>query len=57
MVEWWDNEYRTRSKREVEGIAAILWEVWRNRNSQVWNNKFQPPLRVVYSAMIMVHRW
>lgn len=48
---------RTKPKSEVEGIAVILWEIWRNRNSQVWANKFQPPHHVVSWVRFGLHLW
>lgn len=45
---------RNFSSIEVERVMAIVWGIWRYRNSVVWDGKFFTPTRVVHEANIFL---
>ena len=57
LEEWWVRLGQLKNKEEMEGVAVILWELWKNRNDYVWKgNSCSAPV-IVSTALSSLARW
>ncbi|CAN1178939.1 hypothetical protein LINPERHAP2_LOCUS33910 [Linum perenne] len=57
MADWIFKAIQSLPEEKCQAAAAILNEIWRERNNRVWSNQRQPARITVCMALDSIHEW
>lgn len=56
-LEWFFKVIHALSGLELSKFAMVLWAIWKQRNSKLWNNQVQSPSRMTRAAHEFLYEW
>lgn len=57
FTDWLFKVLQTGNKMELGKLAAVLWEIWRQRNNKLWTNAVSICGQTVFNALDFLYTW
>ncbi|XP_075491054.1 uncharacterized protein LOC142529405 [Primulina tabacum] len=55
--EWLFNIIKALSDLELGKFTTVLWAIWKQRNSMLWDNRMDSPSKVVTTSKSFLYEW